>query len=162
MFLGEVDRVAAETQSRKPGLKGEDTATMMLRHRSGAVSLVDCTYESRRLPDPFPETLLAIEGSTGSIVLRSGLVLELTSGGQTREIDVDPPVLDWASRPWHVVQESVLATCAHMLSAVRSRQPAETSAADNVKTFALCEAAYGAASRHSAVAMDEFADAAIY
>jgi D-apiose dehydrogenase len=142
VFLGEVIRVSAETQVRDERNKGEDTATIMLRHASGAVSIVECTYESRRLPDPFPETLIEIEGTKGAIALQRGLVLELTSDGQTTKLDVDPPVLDWASRPWHVVQDSVLATCAHMLESVQSGRSAETSAADNLKTFALCEAAY--------------------
>jgi predicted dehydrogenase len=156
VFLGEVDRIAAETQSRNPDVKGEDTATMMLRHVSGAVSVVDCTYESRRLPDPFPETLIEIEGTKGALAIRRGLRLELTSGDRMTEIDVDPPVLEWASRPWHVVQESVLATCAHMLVAIQSRRPAQTSGTDNVKTFALCEAAYAAASTHCSIPADQF------
>jgi D-apiose dehydrogenase len=156
VFLGEVERIGAETQRRNSGVRGEDTATMLLRHVSGALSVVECTYESRRLPDPFPETLIEIEGSKGAIAIRRGLRLELTSGDQMTEIDVDPPVLDWASRPWHVVQESVLATCAHMLAAIQSRRPAETSGTDNVKTFALCEAAYAAASSHCSIAADQF------
>ena len=154
VFLGDVDRIAAETQSHNPGVKGEDTATMMLRHVSGAVSVVDCTYESRRLPDPFPETLIEIEGSKGAIAIRRGLHLELTSGDRVTGIDVDPPVLEWASRPWHVVQESVQATCAHMLEALRAGRPAETTAIDNLQTFALCEAAYEAAAAHRFVAME--------
>ena len=55
VFLGEVDRVYCETQRRNPKVRAEDTATMTLRHTSGAVSVVECTYESRRIPDPFPE-----------------------------------------------------------------------------------------------------------
>ena len=52
----------ARRQRRNPSVRAEDTATMLLRHASGAVSVVECTYEARRLPDPFPETLLEIEG----------------------------------------------------------------------------------------------------
>ena len=150
-FLGDAVRITAETQSRNPHVKGEDTATMLLRHTSGAVSVVECTYESRRLPDSFPETLIEIEGSEGAVVSRNGLVLELTSGGKMQQIDVDPPVLEWASQQWHMVQDSVLSTCAHLLDAVRSGRSAETAAADNLKTFALCEAAYLSASTRSAV-----------
>ena len=64
-IFGEVERVSCETQRRSPLNIGEDTATMMLRHTSGAVSVVECTYESRELPDPFPQTLLVIEGAGG-------------------------------------------------------------------------------------------------
>jgi predicted dehydrogenase len=54
VFLGEVEHISCETQRRNPKNVGEDTATMMLRHKTGAVSLVECTYESRLRPDPFP------------------------------------------------------------------------------------------------------------
>ena len=53
-FMGEVARVSCETQQRNPKLRGEDTATMLLRHERGGVSVVECTYESRRSPTPSP------------------------------------------------------------------------------------------------------------
>ena len=142
VFLGEVQHLTAETQRRNPKLRAEDTATMLLRHRSGAVSAVECTYESRRLPDNFPETLIEIEGPRGAIALKPGSVLEVTVEGKMTSEDADAPLLDWTQRPWHIVQESVFATCAHMLAAVRAGCEAATSARDNLKTFALCEAAY--------------------
>ena len=57
-FLGEIAHVSCETQRRNPKVKAEDTATMLCRHTSGAVSVVECTYETKKLPDPFPETLV--------------------------------------------------------------------------------------------------------
>jgi len=152
VLLGEVDRISAETQRRHPKVRGEDTATMLLKHRSGAVSIVECTYEARRLPDPFPETVIEIEGANGAIALKPGYVMEVTSGGTMTAASVDAPVLPWAERPWHVVQESVLATCAHMVESLRAGRAASTAAPDNVKTFALCEAAYRANAAGAAVA----------
>jgi hypothetical protein len=73
------------------------------------------------------------------------------------QIDVDPPLLEWASQQWHVIQDSVLATCAHLLDAVRSGRSADTAAADNLRTFALCEAAYLSASTHSVIIPETFA-----
>jgi predicted dehydrogenase len=49
------------------------------------------------------------------------------------------------------VQESVFATCSHTADAVRAGRAAATSARDNVKTLALCEAAYEAMARGRAV-----------
>ena len=151
VLLGEVEHLSAELQRRNPDVRGEDTATMLLKHRSGAVSIVECTYESRRMPDVFPETLLEIEGPKGAIVLKAGSVLDVTIDGRTSTHDVDAPVLQWAERPWHIIQESVLATCTHMLDSVRAGRPADTSAPDNVQTFGLVEAAYEAASSGRAV-----------
>jgi predicted dehydrogenase len=151
VLLGEVEHLSAELQRRNPDVSGEDTATMLLRHKSGAVSIVECTYESRRLPDVFPETLLEIEGPKGAIALKAGSTLEVTIDGKTSTQDADAPVLRWAERPWHIIQESVLATCGHMLAAVRAGRAADTAALDNVRTFALCEAAYESASSGRAV-----------
>lgn len=151
VLMGEVERLSAETQRRNPKVKAEDTATVLLRHLSGAVSVVDFTYESRKQPDPFPETLLEIEGPNGAIVVEAGLKMRVTSGGKTREEDIGAELLPWTSRPWHVAQESVLATCRHMLECFRAGRPAETSAADNLKTFALVEAAYESAATGRAV-----------
>ena len=151
VFLGEVEQLSAELQRRNPDVRGEDTATMLLRHKSGAVSIVECTYESRRLPDVFPETLLEIEGPKGAIVLKPGSVLDVTIAGKTTTHDVDAPVLNWAERPWHIIQESVVATCEHMLEALRAGRAADTAALDNVRTFTLVEAAYQAAAAGRAV-----------
>jgi predicted dehydrogenase len=142
VFLGEVEHVSCETQRRNPKVRGEDTATMLLKHHSGGVSVVECTYESYRQPDSFPDTLVEIEGTKGAIALKAGGKLELTVDGKLTTLDVDAPVLHWAERPWHVIQESVYATCADIFGALRSGRPADTSASDNLKTFALCEASY--------------------
>ncbi len=151
VFLGEVERVSCETQRRNPAVRAEDTATMLLRHANGAVSVVECTYESRTLPDPFPETLLAIEGPRGSIVVEPGLVMRLTADGAVTTRGIGAPPLPWTTPPWHVAQESVLATSRHLLGAFRDRAPAATSGEDNLKTFALAEAAYAAAGSGRAV-----------
>jgi predicted dehydrogenase len=145
VFFGEVERLSAELQRRNPKVRGEDTATMMLRHSSGAVSMVECTYASRRLPDAFPATVLEIEGDRGAIALSADLRIDVTSDGQLTSMDGDAPVLPWAARPWHVVQDSVRATCEHILERFRAGQPADVSGADNFKTYALCEATYRAA-----------------
>ena len=58
-FLGDVERVYCETQKRNPAINGEDTATIMLKHTSGAVSVVTTdTVSVRPLPHPFQGTVL--------------------------------------------------------------------------------------------------------
>lgn len=151
VLMGEVERVYCETQSVRPGIAGEDMATITLKHASGAVSLVDCTYEARRDPDPFPETLLEVEGRRGSLVLSPGLELKVTSDGQTTTRSLRTPTLPWTAEPWHVAQESVLNTQRHWVECLRAGRDPETSGRDNLKTYALAEAAYESASTHAAV-----------
>jgi predicted dehydrogenase len=152
VFLGEAERVYCEAQSLKPGIAGEDSATVTLRHRSGAVSMVDCSYLARREPDPFPETLLEFEGRRGSLVLSAGLDLTLLGDGKTTRRSLKTPLLPWTSEPWHVSQESVLNTQRHWVECLKAGREPETSGRDNLKTYALVEAAYESAAGHRAVA----------
>jgi D-apiose dehydrogenase len=151
-FLGEVDYLGAEIQKRRPDLAGEDTATMLLRHKSGAVSVVECTYQTQRLPDLFPEILVEIEGSEGAVVVKGGYSMEVTSGGTLRTLNAAPPLQSWMKRPWHVVQDSVLRACAHFLGCLQGGESPMTAASDNLKTMALCDAAYTAAATRSLIA----------
>jgi predicted dehydrogenase len=153
-YLGEVEHVLCETQRRNPKAKGEDTATMMMKHVNGAVSMVECTYGAHRLPDIFPQTLIELEGPKGAIILYKNFDLEIMVGGKITKEHADAEVLHWAARPWHIIQESVLATNAHILNALRSGKPADVSAEDNFRTFACCEAAYKSAATGKAVALE--------
>jgi predicted dehydrogenase len=143
--MGEVTHLTAETQQRNPRLMGEDTATILMRHISGAVSIVDCTYEARVLPDPFPETVVRVEGPKGCLILRAGGAIELTVDGIRRDLPanyINPP---WTDPRWAVAQTGCLEACRHFLARFRAGQPAETAGDDNLKTFALVEAAYTSA-----------------
>ena len=150
-FLGEVERLSCETQKRNPKIRAEDTATIMMRHTSGAVSIVEATYAAKRGDDPFPETLLEIEGDEGSLMLSKGEKLMVMTQGLTFEDHVGGPLLHWTSRPWHVSQEAVLHTNRHMFERFRLGLAADTSGEDNLKTYALVEAAYEAAASHVSV-----------
>jgi predicted dehydrogenase len=150
-YLGEVERVSCETQNRNPKAKGEDTATIMMRHANGAVSVSECTYGAHRVPNTFPQSLIELEGTRGSIILNANYELEVAVDGKVTKEHPEADVLPWAAKPWHVVQESVVATCEHILKAFRAKKDADVSAEDNFKTFACCEAAYASAESGKAV-----------
>lgn len=144
-LVGEVELISCQTQQRRSGISGEDTATMLLRHLSGAVSVVECTYQAKRIPDPFPQTLIEIEGDQGSIAVAPGCAMTVTSGNLVWTQDISAPLLPWTSHPWHVSQEGVLGACRHFLHCLKSGQAPETTGGDNLRTYALVEAAYEAA-----------------
>jgi predicted dehydrogenase len=150
VFMGEVLHVYCEAQTIRAEIAGDDMATIMMRHVSGAVSVVDCTYESRQVPDPFPQTLVHIDGSKGTLRLKEDFVMEVQSGGRVRREDVGSPLLSWTSSPWHVAQESVLNTQAHWIDCLATGKEPSTSGSDNLKTYALVAAAYASARSHKA------------
>lgn len=144
-LFGDVATLAAATQRVNPRIRGEDVATMLLTHAGGVTSVVDCSYASQLPRESFPETLLEIEGAAGSLRLDAGYRLAVHAGGATREIDASPPLLGWAERPWHNIQESVLAIQRDFVSCLREGREPETSGRDNLKTLALVQAAYDSA-----------------
>ena len=155
-LFGEVNQLTCRTQSIKPGLKGEDAATILLGHENGVTSIVDATYSSKRDPDPFPETLIEIDGTLGSVRLDHGCKLAVVSPRGTEERVVEPVMLDWAEKPWHGIQESVLRTQEHWVDCMDQGREPDTSGADNLKTYALSEAAYVSAAEGRTVDPKDF------
>ncbi|MBA8841087.1 Gfo/Idh/MocA family protein [Ochrobactrum sp. RH2CCR150] len=144
-ILGDVTSLVARTKRVNPKIKGEDVATILLDHENGATSVVDVSYATKLQVDPFPETLIELDGTAGSIRLHQGYRLEIINNKGTAISDVSPRMLSWASRPWHNIQESVYAIQQHWVDRLASDEETSTSGADNLKTFALVEAAYSSA-----------------
>jgi predicted dehydrogenase len=73
------------------------------------------------------------------------------TNGTTTEEDIGSPLRSWTSNPWHVAQEGALVACRHFLDCLQRSVPAETSGKDNLRTYALVDAAYRAAEEHRAI-----------
>jgi predicted dehydrogenase len=144
-MLGDVTSLTARTRRVNPAIAGEDVATILLDHESGAASIVDCSYATKLSKDPFPETLIELDGTEGTIRLHQGYKLEVNGRNGHRIDDVSPQLLPWASRPWHNIQESVAAIQRHWIECLKTGAEPATSGADNLQTFALVEAAYQSA-----------------
>jgi predicted dehydrogenase len=154
-LLGDVETLTARTQRVNRNIAGEDVATMLLEHVAGVTSVVDCSYATKLPVEPFPETLVEIDGDEGTIRLSQGYRLQVQgrTGATTR--DVSPPLLPWASRPWHNIQESVAAIQKHWVECLSAGKEPATSGADNLKTLALVEAAYTGAVSGQPVRIDD-------
>ncbi len=144
-LFGDVATATARTRRVNPSIRGEDVATILLDHENGFTSVVDCSYASRLEVEPFPETLIEVDGSEGSVRLLQGYDLVVAGKNGAYRKDVSPPLLPWASRPWHNIQESVQAIQQHWVDCMRENREPATSGRDNVKTLALVEAAYASA-----------------
>jgi D-apiose dehydrogenase len=128
-------------------------ATMLLTHKGGTASVVDCSYASKLEHELFPQTLLEVDGETGSLRLEANYKLRVTSQSGTRIEDVSPPVLPWASKPWHNIQESVALIQQHWIACLQQGKEPATSGRDNLQTFGLVEAAYESAATGKTVSL---------
>ena len=140
-LLGDVTRVSCETQRLNPRVTGQDAFQALLRHEGGAVSSVECSFFSPIVPDPFPETLAWAEGSAGTLELSAGYRLRLHRDGHVSETDVEPPVPAWGEKPWHGVQDSVMAFEKHVVDVLRGCDAPQPSGAHNLVTLAVTLAA---------------------
>lgn len=152
-LMGDVTHLTARTARINPAIRGEDVATILMDHEGGATSVVDVSYASRLAVEPFPQTLVEIDGERGALRLDLGYRLTVTGPDGTRETDVAPRLLPWAERPWHNIQESVLNLQQHWIDRLRDGGETSTSGADNLKTFALVEAAYDSAKTRDTVSI---------
>jgi predicted dehydrogenase len=145
-LFGEAQVVSANMLRANEQIRGEDVATLLMTHAGGATSVVDCSYASSLPKELFPQTLIEIDGSEGSLRLQADYQLTVhRRGGETTLMHCDPPLHPWAERPWHNIQDSVLNIQAHWLACLRSGTDPQTSGADNLRTLQLVHAAYESA-----------------
>jgi predicted dehydrogenase len=146
VYFGEPETLYCQTQTVKSFVNGEDQATALVRHKSGAVSVVECTYGSCQLPDPIPQTLVHLEGTEGSIkLLQDYKVIIATADGAREEHDLTPAMRPWACEPWHCEQDAVVHTIQHFVDGLNKGGVFDTSGEDNLRTFAMVMAAYDSA-----------------
>ena len=152
-LFGDVARISATKRRINPSIRGEDVATMFLEHTGGATCIVDCSYATRRQIEAFPETVIEVDGNKGTISLDLGYKMTVQANGQSEIRNLSPPLLPWASKPWHNIQESVRTIQEHFINCLHEGCEPETSGHDNLQTLSLVEAAYLSASEHRTVEM---------
>jgi predicted dehydrogenase len=150
-YLGDVDLVFARHRRVDPRIRGEDMATIVLGHENGATSVVDFTYESRKLPDFASQTLVTIEGTTGAVELGPDFKLGVTANGKLTVENARTSSEVWTTEERHPALDSVCLAQAHWLECFRSGREPETSGRDSLKTYAIIEAAYESAASGQAV-----------
>jgi predicted dehydrogenase len=154
-LFGDATRMTARTRRINPNIAGEDVATMLLDHESGVTSIVDVSYATHLPEEPFPETFIEVDGTEGTLRLAKDYQLMVNGKVGIAHRLVPPHLLPWASRPWHNIQESVALIQKHWIERLSSGQEPDTSGRDNLKTFALVEAAYVSADEGRTVDLKE-------
>ena len=116
---------------------------MLLDHESGVTSIVDCSYATRLAVEPFPETLIEVDGSQGS--LRLNQAFELVGDGQPGRIAAKTSrhrCCPGRHAPGTISRKASCGSSNIGSIALRQGREPATSGRDNVKTLALVEAAY--------------------
>ncbi|MDB5515367.1 MAG: oxidoreductase-like protein [Tardiphaga sp.] len=150
-LMGEVDSLHCRTQRYNPRVRGEDAFVASLRHQGNGVSVLDCSFQTCFEPEPFPETVARIEGERGTLELTRGYQLKLHRAGAVDSIDAAPPVPSWGEKPWHGIQDSVVAIQSHWIDVLDGKVEAQPSGKDNFETLKLALAAYESAATDTVI-----------
>jgi predicted dehydrogenase len=151
-FFGEPQSIYAQSYRTRPDIKGEDVASAMLRI-GDLICTCDISYSSNVERQCFPETLILIEGTEGTIELTPDLWVHVTSAAGTTVQRHAPPAYAWADPDYAVVHASIVPCNADLLQAIQSGTPAETSGEDNLKTMRLVYGAYESVERNQVVSL---------
>jgi D-apiose dehydrogenase len=141
-FLGEVRQLTCRTQRVNQNIRAEDVATILLNMENGATVIVDLSYASQLDDEVFPQTLVRLEGTNGSVTLDRDYSLTVVTNDGVETSSVPPPEFAWSTPPATNIQESVVAIQQHWVDAIRGGSAIETSGKDNLRTVELVFGSY--------------------
>jgi len=154
-FFGEVKTIYCRTQQISNGIKGEDVATTLLETIGGVQCIVEMSWTSYVEHDRFPQTLVAIEGTEGSLDLSADFRLVVINGRGVKEINVEIPSYSWAHPDYAVVHSSLVPCNKDLLGAVTGNSDSANRADLNLNTLRLVHAAYHSADTGNAVQLSD-------
>ena len=148
-LMGEVNQLYAQTQRINPSIRAEDGATILMDMEGGRSCVVEVSYASRLEHEVFPQTLVHIEGSEGSVTLDRDYAMTVVSNDGVAKSRVPPAEYAWSQAPGQAIQDGVVAIQRHWASCLAEDLEPETSGSDNLRTLELVFGTYTSAAERS-------------
>jgi predicted dehydrogenase len=121
-------------------------ANALMEMQSGLHCYVEMPYASLLEKEVFPQTLVLIEGTKGSLHLTNDFELKITTKMGTESIIIQPAQYRWADPANAVVHASIVDCNRDILNGLTGGST-ETTGADNLKTVQLVTACYVSATQ---------------
>ena len=144
-----------EIQTVNPKIKGEDVANVFMKMKSGALCYAEMSYASILEKEVFPQTLVLLEGSNGSVRLDPDFQIVTTTGEGSQVEKVSPVMYDWVDPEYAVVHSSIVDAQRDILTGLKGGK-AETTGEDNFETVKLVWASYESANSGKIIQMANF------
>ena len=154
-LFGEADNLRCMTRGVNPAIKGEDVANVLIEMQSGLHCFAEMSYASLLEKEAFPQTLVLIEGTKGSLHLTNDFVLKTTTSSGTVSELIKPVLYSWLDPAYAVVHSSIVDCNRNILNGLRG-EAAETTGEDNFETVKLVFAAYESARTGEVVHLKHF------
>ncbi len=149
-FMGEARSVYTQHLRVREDVAGEQVASTILQMEN-AIAQVDLTFVTKTESKRFPETTFLLEGTQGTLELRTDFWVHLTSDAGTLINRYAPPHYPWADPAYDVNHASMVPIHQNFLRGLRGGPPPETTGADNLKTMQLVHASYASAAKNQVV-----------
>ena len=155
-LFGEAESVYCQTQRVHADIRGEDVATVVTRHAAlPATVTCNMAYAEYYLErECFPQTLVFVEGTSGSLELAPDFWIRTTTAEGTQAAQYPPIMYPWVDPAYAVVQSSIVDCHRDLLRSLQDRRhAAETTAEDNLRTLRLVFTAYASAANNKTIAV---------
>jgi len=152
-YFGEPQSLYCRHFRTRDDIAGDDAASVVLKI-GDALCTCEISYSSNTEWGHFPETFVYIEGDKGTIELGPDYWIRVTTDEGTHSRRYPPPRYPWSDPAYDVCHASIVPCHANILQALKTRQPAETSGEDNLKTMRLVYAAYDSAERNQVITFE--------
>lgn len=150
-MFGEPLSLYCSTQQVNPTIKGEDVATTIIKMKSGVTCIQEISFSSRLEREVFPQTLMLVEGSSGSIRLDPDLVIKITTQEGTITENVPLEKFWWQTERLTNEPPSIVDCNRNILNDMLGRGKAETTGDDNLKTVEMVFSGYDSASNNKVI-----------
>jgi predicted dehydrogenase len=151
-LFGEAESLYCQTYRVHQDIRGEDVATVMMKMGGQTTVVCELGYPENYLEhDHFPQTMIFVEGASGSAEVSADYWVRVTTEHGTHARCYPPAPYRWVDPDYHIVHSSIVACNANLLQALRGEGTAETTGEDNLKTLVLTYAAYDSARTGNAI-----------
>jgi predicted dehydrogenase len=143
-LFGDPESLYCRTHTVNPKIKGEDVANVFMHMQNGVDCYVELSYASILEHEVFPQTLILIEGSKGSVKLDRDFEVKVTNlEGTTSEV-IKPILYPWVDPEYSVLHSSIVDAQRDILNGLRGGS-SENSGRDNLKTAEIVFSCYESA-----------------
>ena len=154
-LFGEALNLRCLTQRVNPDIAGEDVANVLLEMRNGVHCYAEMSYASVLEKEAFPQTLVLVEGSEGSVRLDHNYRITVTTReGSTRKTAA-PKKYSWVNPDYALVQSSMVDINRDFLTALQTDTLPETTATDNYRTLQLVYECYRSAKMKQVITLED-------
>jgi predicted dehydrogenase len=152
-FMGEARSLYCQHLRVREDIAGEDVASITMQ-MDNAICNVELTFVTQTEGKHFPEATFFLEGTGGTLELRSDFWIHLTTHAGTLINRYEGPRYPWCNPDYNVNHASMVPIHQDFLRALRTGAPPENTGEDNLKTMRLVFAAYESAAKHQVVMID--------